>query len=353
MNAIEYKLRYRRLTGLMKCVKLKVSETDDFSREKLRKVMLHNVFFEVVNGCIRLTALVLVMLPVRKLLKRVSARICYYFWSVIPISILIRMSGFLIRGCNVGMMGMQGQSGILVLPDVLLFFAEVVWMIGMAVKLYCAVKPYIRLKRCLVGSICVRENVYVSSRVTAPFSMGLFAPKIYLPAGLSKAYYSPVIMHEKMHITRRDLWVKAGATFFTILFWFCPVWEKVCDICTEDMEAACDETVIRKGSDAFKRQYAEALIMVSSPADDSQKFSLGCGREAIEERINHILHYGKVSKRSKRGALVAFLSFGVLFATMIPQLPNVIGRAAMVENWTGQTEDWKFDVRTVVHMKER
>lgn len=30
MNAIEYKLRYRRLTGLMKCVKLKVSETDDF-----------------------------------------------------------------------------------------------------------------------------------------------------------------------------------------------------------------------------------------------------------------------------------------------------------------------------------
>ncbi len=306
--------------------------------------MLHNVFFWMANECIRLTALILVMLPVRKILKRVSARMCYCFWSMIPISILIRVSGLLIRGRNEGMGGFQGQSGMLVLPDVLLCLLEAAWLIGMVVKLYNAVMPYIRLKRYLVGSICVGENVYVSSRVTAPFSMGLFAPKIYLPAGLSKEYYFPVIMHEKLHITRMDLWVKATAVFLTVLFWFCPIWSKVCDRCIEDMEESCDEAIIRKNPESFKRQYAEALLMVSALPGEAQSFSLGCGREVIEERIEHILRYGKASKRSKRKALVAFMSFGVLFAIMVPQLPNVIGRAETAE--TGMEQKWNWYVNS-------
>ncbi len=315
--------------------------------------MLHDVFFLMVNECIRLIVLVLVMLPVRRILKRVSARMCYCFWSIIPVSILVREFFFLLRDQETVMGGLQKQNGLLFLPGMLLYLMETIWLIGMAVKLYGVVMPYIGLKRYLVGSICKEENVYVSSRVMAPFSMGLFVPKIYLPAGLEEAYYPSVIMHEKVHITRKDLWVKAGAVFFTVLFWFCPIWNKVCDLCIEDMEAACDEAVIRKGSDAFKRQYAEALVMVSTLPEDTQRFSLGCGREAIEERIGRIMGYGKVSKRSKRKALFAFVASGMLFVTMMLQAPDVIAKAEVAKTGTEQRRDWEIYSITTVTSEKR
>ena len=309
--------------------------------------MLHDVFFWMVNECIRLTVLALVMLPVRKILKKVSARLCYCFWSMIPLCILVGGYGLWRPGRDAEPAGLPKQSGLLLLPDKLLYLLEAVWLIGMAVKLYGAVLPYIKLKRYLVGSICIEENVYVSSRVMTPFSMGLFVPKIYLPAGLSEEYYPPIIMHEKVHVARKDLWANAFAVFFTVLFWFCPIWNKVCDICIKDMEAACDEAVVRKSSVEFKRLYAEALVMVSFQHGDIKGFSLGCGREAIEERIGHIMRYGKISMRRKRKALIAFISFGILFVTVIPLLPNVIGKAETVEIRTEQTGEWEIDIKVI------
>jgi len=301
--------------------------------------MLHDVFFQMVNECVRLTVLALVMLPIRKILKRVSARMCYYFWSILPMSTLIRVFFFMFRDRDTIPGGLQTGSSLFVLPRELFYLLEAIWLLGMVVKLYGIVIPYIKLKRYLVGSIWKEENVFVSSRVTTPFSMGLFAPKIYLPAGLEEAYYVPVVLHEKVHIARKDLWVKAIAVFLTVLFWFCPIWNKLCDLCVEDMEAACDEAVVRKSPETFKQQYAEALIVVSSFGGDAQKLSLGCGREAIEERIDHILRYGKASKGNKRKTLFMCMVFGILLVSATPLLPNVFGRALAAETESGKTGD--------------
>lgn len=309
--------------------------------------MLHDVFFRMFNECIRLTVLALVMLPVRKLLKRVSARMSYFFWSILPVSVLVRVFLPVLRGQDAVMVGLQERSGLLFLPEILLYLLEAIWLIGLIVKLYDVVMPYIKLKRYLVGSICIDKNVYVSSRVMTPFSLGLLSPKIYLPAGLSKAYYPPVIMHEKIHITRKDLWVKAIAVSFTILFWFCPIWDKVCDACIEDMEAACDEAVIRKSSDAFKRQYAEALIMVSALPEDTGRLSLSYGREDIEERIGRVMGYGKISKESKRKAFLAFVASGMLFVAMMVVMPDVIARAEVAETGTEQNAEWEIYSRVI------
>lgn len=304
--------------------------------------MLHDVFFRMFNECIRLTVLALVVLPVRKLLKRVSARMSYFFWSILPVSVLIRAFLPMFRGQDAVMVGLQKRGGLLSFSEVLLYLLEAIWLIGLIVKLYDVVMPYIKLKRYLVGSICIDKNVYVSSRVMTPFSLGLLFPKIYLPAGLSEAYYPPVIMHEKIHITRKDLWVKAIAVSFTTLFWFCPIWNKVCDACIEDMEAACDEAVVRKSSDTFKRQYAEALIMVSALPKDTGRLSLSYGREAIEERIGRVMGYGKIPKESKRKAFLTFVASGMLFVAMMVVMPDVIARAEVAETGTEQVVDWTF-----------
>lgn len=309
--------------------------------------MLHDVFFRMVNECIRLTLLVLVMLPVRKILKRVSARMCYCFWSIVPFSVLIRAFFSMLCDRDAVPEGLPKQSGLFSVSSVLLFLVEMIWLIGMIVKLYDVVVPYIKLKRYLVGSICREENVYVSSRVMTPFSMGLFAPKIYLPAGLSEAYYPPVVLHERVHIARKDLWVKAAGVCLMVLFWFCPIWNKVCELCIEDMEAACDEAVIRKSSDSFKRQYAEALIMVALLPEDTGRFSLGYGRDAIEERIGRVMECGKVPKRGKRKAFITFVASGILFIALMLQVPNVIGRAEVAETGTGQRMDWSASSRTI------
>ncbi|MFR9255089.1 MAG: M56 family metallopeptidase [Merdibacter sp.] len=68
----------------------------------------------------------------------------------------------------------------------------------------------IRLRRQLRDARLLHENVYETEVSGAPFAVGLFRPRIYLPYGWTHRCRN-VLAHEQIHVRRRDLWVKLAA----------------------------------------------------------------------------------------------------------------------------------------------
>ena len=202
-----------------------------------------------------------------------------------------------------------------------LYTAVVVYIIGTVGVLGLMLLSYLRLRRCLVGSIRLRENIYLSDRVRAPFSMGLWKARIYLPCSLKETYYAPVILHENVHIARKDLWVKHVAVAFLAVFWFQPALWFAYFLFINDMEAACDETVLRKSEAGFREEYATALVEVSYQAGKVQGVAIGYGNGEIFERVQNVMHY-ESPRRSRCyiavAVCVAFMAVALLVSRFIP-----------------------------------
>ncbi len=202
--------------------------------------------------------------------------------------------------------------------------AKCTYLCGFVLVFIGMVCSYIRLQRCLVGSICLWENIYVTDRIKAPFSMGLLSPKIYLPYSLSEEYYVPVILHEKVHIARKDIWIKHFAVIILAVFWFQPVLWFAYYLFINDMETACDETVLHKNETTFREVYATALVEISYQAGKVQGAAIGYGNGEIADRIKNIMRYKKVGNFAKWCSAIVCIGY-MLIAIMISwSVPRMI-----------------------------
>lgn len=103
-----------------------------------------------------------------------------------------------------------------------------------------------------------------SSARLEPGVFGVFRPFLLLPEGLrehlSPAQFEAILAHELCHVRRRDNLTSALHMVVEALFWFHPVvwWIRV--RLMEERERACDEAVLRTGSDP--QDYAEGIVTV-------------------------------------------------------------------------------------------
>jgi len=103
-----------------------------------------------------------------------------------------------------------------------------------------------------------------SSARLEPGVFGVFRPYLLLPEGLSEhlspAQFDAIVAHELCHVRRRDNLSSAIHMVVEALFWFHPVvwWIRV--RLMEERERACDEAVLRMGSDP--QDYAEGIVTV-------------------------------------------------------------------------------------------
>lgn len=86
-----------------------------------------------------------------------------------------------------------------------------VWLTGVVVMVLYAAVSWFRLRRRVRTAVRLRENIWQSEAVTAPFVLGLFRPRIYLPFSIREEDTAYVLAHEKAHIRREttggSLWV--------------------------------------------------------------------------------------------------------------------------------------------------
>ena len=53
----------------------------------------------------------------------------------------------------------------------------------------------------------MRDNIYQTDYISCPFVMGIFKPRIYLPSSILEKEMGYMLLHEQVHIRRKDhLW---------------------------------------------------------------------------------------------------------------------------------------------------
>lgn len=177
--------------------------------------------------------------------------------------------------------------------QVVAFVGSIIWLIGITAMLLYTVICCIKVKKQVREAILLKENIWICDNVTSPFIFGVIRPKIYLPSSLGGENAEYVIAHEKAHIKRCDhLWKPLGFLLLTV-YWFNPIlWLAYILLC-RDIEAACDEKVIKSIDVAGKKNYLNALIECSSPRKIISACPIAFGETNVKGRIKNVLNYKK------------------------------------------------------------
>lgn len=201
-----------------------------------------------------------------------------------------------------------------------------VWAVGVAVLAVRGIVGYIKLK-CHVALACkTSDGCYSGACVTAPFTLGILRPRVYLPDDLQGTARQAVLLHEQTHIRRRDPLTKPLFYAVACLHWFNPlVWLAFCTF-ERDMEAACDEAAVRGRPLPERNAYCESLLHFAVQGR-SIPGSLAFGQGSVKERIVHLLHY----RRLGAGALAvcaAVVGLSVTACMLRPQVEDAPATAA-------------------------
>lgn len=189
------------------------------------------------------------------------------------------------------------------------------WLLGAAGMLGYLIFSTLRLCRQVGVSIPMAENVRCSESVDTPFVLGLFRPTIYLPASVSPEDIPYVLAHERTHIRRRDHWWKPLGFVLLSVYWFNPVlWLAYVLLC-RDIEAACDERVIRDMAAEGRRAYSTALLHCSMSRDAIAACPLAFGETGVKERIRAVASYKKPAFWTILAGIVLGTVIGVCFLT--------------------------------------
>ena len=190
-----------------------------------------------------------------------------------------------------------------------------IWLCGMVVILSHALFTTLRLRRRVSTAVRLEQGVKQSEYVKTPFVLGLIHPTIYLPFHMESADAVHVLAHERAHIRRGDPWWKALGFVLLAVYWFHPLmWVAYFFLC-RDIEAACDETVIRGFSREERQGYAEALLRLSVAVPALHGCPLAFGEVGVKGRIKRVINYKKPGFWIVTVAVLAAIVVAVCFLT--------------------------------------
>ena len=205
------------------------------------------------------------------------------------------------------------------------YLAGWVWLIGLGAMLLYALVSYLRLRRRVSVSLCVRENIYLCDAISSPFILGVVKPRIYLPSGLDEVQRQNVLSHERAHLARRDHWWKPLGFALLAVYWFNPVlWLAYALLC-RDIELACDERVIRTMDESAVKTYSTVLLACSMPRKAVITCPLAFGEVGVKERVRNALHYKKPAFWIVVASAVVCIVVAVCFLTNPPTDTDAAG----------------------------
>ena len=172
-----------------------------------------------------------------------------------------------------------------------------VWLAGAAFMLLRGTISLVTLKRKLREALHVEANIYEAETLKTPFVIGLFSPKIYLPAHLSAQERRYIILHEQTHIRRWDHIMKFVAYFMLCLHWFNPLAWLAFFLMNKDMEMSCDERVLHElgGGSEMKKDYSSALLSLASERRVIGGSALAFTDGDVGSRVRNVLNLKKQS----------------------------------------------------------
>ncbi len=197
---------------------------------------------------------------------------------------------------------------------------SVIWALGVLALWLWSLLSWLRLRLRLSAAVRTPDGAWESDRVDSPFVLGFFPPKIYLPLGLTGDTRRYVLLHECAHIRRGDHIVKVLAFLALAVHWFNPLLWVSWFLSCRDMEAACDEAVLRRSPEDIRKNYSSALLSLA--AAHPLRVPLAFGENDVKGRVKGALRWKRPAAVLVAVALIALLFSCYMLAANPTQVPE-------------------------------
>lgn len=233
-----------------------------------------------------------------------------------------------------------------------------IWVCGSMAVLAMWLVEWYRLNILIHAAEPVRLQISipvlsVASRIeTGVF--GIFRPKLLLPAGIMRqlkpSQLQAVVAHELCHVRRRDNLTAGLHMLVEAIFWFHPLVWWLNGRIVQERELACDEEVIRAGSEPT--EYVETILAICKLYLEAPLACVsGISGSDLKKRVRHIMIGHRGRELTLGGRLI--LSVVGIAAIMGPFAFGMLNAPAT--HAQGPTASWevnaggslKFDVESV------
>ncbi|MBQ4511083.1 MAG: peptidase M56 BlaR1 [Clostridia bacterium] len=201
------------------------------------------------------------------------------------------------------------------LIDDVFSIASIIWLVVLSLLILLFSLVYFSEIKKIKDSTHYKDNIYFSNKVNYPSVYGIIKPKIIIPYEYKESNIDYIIMHERTHIKRLDNFFRVASFLITCVHWFNPLSWLFLKLLYNDMELACDETVISKCNETEIKEYANTLL---SSLEKSSIIKSNLGGAKIRTRIKNILSYKNLTVLS----VIGFSSIIVIIAYIL--LTNAI-----------------------------
>ena len=241
--------------------------------------------------------------------------------------------------------------------QIVLWLGGRIWLSGIIIMTLYAVLSYWKLRRKLKEAVCEEDNIYITKAIETPFVCGFFAPRIYLPTQFESDKLSEteqkekryILLHEQIHIKRRDyIWRLIG--FFALcLHWFNPLVWLAFFLSGKDMEMSCDEAVVRMLGENVKKEYSASLLSFASGRRIRINTPLAFGEGETGSRIKNVLRYKKPAQAGIGIALVICLAVIAVLAANPKNSDGESGADGTVDTDNAAVNDSEDDLSGEVY----
>lgn len=165
----------------------------------------------------------------------------------------------------------------------------------------------------------------LTERPMSPAVCGLFRPHILLPRSLaeklSPSQLRAVLVHELIHVRRRDVWVNCAQALLQLLYWWHPLLWLANARIRQAREMAVDDAVmaaLREDAEAYAPTLVEvARLALQRPLASLSLVGILESRGALRQRIERLLDFCPPRKAGLTfGSLWFVLAFGAVALPM-------------------------------------
>ncbi len=296
--------------------------------------MLAEIFYWVINASIIASAIGVIILALRKI-GRIPRFAIYFLW-IIPLlrfwipfgfvnqySFLNIISKFTTKTVELhGIMPAFSVSNFLMSADNyfpikyktellknVFTIAAGIWIVVAMAAILTSIALYFLTKNELRSALLIKDNIYSSEKIISPAVYGIFHPKIILPIKITGNAFDYIIMHENVHIHRKDNLLRVVAVITACVHWFNPLsWIFLKNFLC-DMELACDDKVLKNLN---KTQVSEYAFTILDCASGKSFYASAFGGSKTKIRVENVLSYKKLTLLSS-----VFLTLLVIIIVLV------------------------------------
>ncbi len=305
------------------------------------------IFLKILNMSITASWLILTAIVIRLLLRKAPKWISCILWVIVALRLLIPFSfksalSLIPNGepipsdfvqtatptVNTGISVIDHPVNAVILDSftpnvgdsvnplqILVPVLSIIWITGVVLMLMYALVSFLKLLKTVSASVDLQKGVKVCDEIVSPFILGVIKPVIYVPSSLIGKALENVLAHENAHLSRKDHWWKPLGFFLLAIYWFNPLcWVAYVLLC-RDIEAACDERVIRDMDKEDRAEYSQSLLDLSFSRRSIVACPLAFGEVGVKERVKGVLNYRKPTFWIIVIAIVACIVVAVCFLT--------------------------------------